>query len=55
MGADVLRAAFADRARLPIVVSRESELPAWVDASTLVIASSHSGGTAEPCRRPGPR
>ena len=47
MGADVLRAAFADRARLPIVVSREPELPAWVDASTLVIASSHSGGTAE--------
>jgi glucose/mannose-6-phosphate isomerase len=47
MGADLLRAAFADRARLPIVVSREPELPAWVDASTLVIASSHSGRTAE--------
>ncbi len=47
MGADVIRAAFLDRLPLPIVVSREPELPAWVDASTLVIASSHSGGTAE--------
>ena len=55
MGADVLRAAFADRARLPIVVSRESELPAWVDGSTLVIASSHSVAPRRPCRRLGPR
>ena len=47
MGADLVRSAFADRARLPIVVSREPTLPAWVDASTLVIASSHSGRTAE--------
>ena len=47
MGADVLRAAFADRARLPITVIREPDLPGWVDDSTLVIASSHSGGTAE--------
>lgn len=47
IGADVVRAAFADRARSPIVVSREPTLPAWVDRSTLVIASSHSGGTAE--------
>jgi glucose/mannose-6-phosphate isomerase len=47
MGADLLRGAFSDRARLPIVVSREPELPAWVGPSTLVIASSHSGGTAE--------
>lgn len=47
MGADILRAAFAGRARLPIVVSREPALPAWVDDSTLVVASSHSGGTAE--------
>ncbi len=47
MGADLLRGAFSDRARLPIAVSREPELPAWVGPSTLVIASSHSGGTAE--------
>ena len=47
MGADLLRGAFEDRARLPIVVSRSPELPAWVGPSTLVIASSHSGGTAE--------
>ena len=47
MGADLIRAVFADRARLPIVVSREPDLPAWVGPSTLVVASSHSGGTAE--------
>ena len=47
MGADVVRSCFIDRIGLPIVVSREPALPAWVDASTLVIASSHSGGTSE--------
>jgi len=47
MGADILRAAFAGRARLPIIVSREPDLPAWVGPSTLVVASSFSGGTAE--------
>lgn len=34
--------------RVPIQVSRDYDLPAWVDPNhTLVIASSHSGGTEE--------
>ncbi len=47
IGADLVRASFADRLRVPILVHREPGLPGWVDSETLVVASSHSGQTEE--------
>src|SRR4051794_38971866 len=44
---DLVRAIFSDRLTVPLVSVRDYELPAWVDASTLVIAVSHSGATEE--------
>src|SRR4051812_17240974 len=44
---DLVRAIFSDRLTIPLVSVRDYELPAWVDASTLVIAVSHSGATEE--------
>jgi glucose/mannose-6-phosphate isomerase len=44
---DLVRAIFGDRLRVPIVSVRDYELPAWVGASTFVVASSHSGATEE--------
>ena len=48
IGADLL-AAYAELiAKIPIVVHRDYDLPAWASgAQTLVIASSHSGDTEE--------
>lgn len=48
IGADLLSAYLAPLAQVPIVVWRNYDLPVYVsDARTLVIASSHSGNTAE--------
>lgn len=47
IGGDVLRMVVADKARCPIVVNRDYQLPAWVDAHTLVVVMSYSGGTEE--------
>lgn len=47
IGADIVRAAFSDRLRVPLIVHREGALPAWVDGDTLVVGSSHSGRTEE--------
>ena len=47
IGADLLRSIVAYQCRLPIEVSRDYDLPAWVDERTLVIASSYSGNTEE--------
>jgi glucose/mannose-6-phosphate isomerase len=44
---DLVRAIFSDRITVPLVSVRDYELPAWIDASTLVIAVSHSGATEE--------
>lgn len=44
---DVVRALYADRLRIPVVVVRDAELPEFVGPHTLVLASSYSGGTAE--------
>jgi glucose/mannose-6-phosphate isomerase len=44
---DVLRALYADRFGVPIVVVRGAELPAFCGPETFVIASSYSGGTSE--------
>lgn len=45
---DLVTAYAQSRCSLPIVVSREYDLPLWAfDGSTLIIFSSHSGGTEE--------
>ena len=44
---DVVRAAYADRARVPIVVSKGYGLPEFADHNTLVVAASFSGNTEE--------
>lgn len=47
IGGDLGRTFATDRASVPILVSRDYDLPAWVGPKTLVIASSYSGGTEE--------
>jgi glucose/mannose-6-phosphate isomerase len=47
IGADLVRGIFADRLRVPIVVVRDYDLPAFARDTTLVVASSHSGATEE--------
>ncbi|MDE2731335.1 MAG: bifunctional phosphoglucose/phosphomannose isomerase [Bacteroidota bacterium] len=47
IGGDLLKALSSDHSRLPIATVRSYTLPAWVDASTAVIASSYSGNTEE--------
>jgi glucose/mannose-6-phosphate isomerase len=47
IGADLVRALYADAVRVPFVVWRDYGLPAFVGPRTLVIASSYSGGTEE--------
>jgi glucose/mannose-6-phosphate isomerase len=44
---DVVRALYADRLRIPVIVVRDAELPEFVGPHSLVLASSYSGGTAE--------
>jgi glucose/mannose-6-phosphate isomerase len=44
---DVLRVLAAPRLLVPVAVVRTPELPAFVGPSSVVIASSYSGGTAE--------
>jgi glucose/mannose-6-phosphate isomerase len=44
---DVIRALYADRLPVPVVVVRSSELPEFCGPHSLVVASSYSGGTAE--------
>lgn len=47
IGGDLLRVYAADESPVPILVSRDYDLPAWVNSDTLVIAISFSGGTEE--------
>jgi glucose/mannose-6-phosphate isomerase len=47
IGGDLVGSLVASEARLPILVNRDYSLPAFVDAQTLVIASSYSGMTEE--------
>jgi len=44
---DVVRALYADRLRVPVVVVRSPELPEWCGPHTLLVASTYSGDTAE--------
>ncbi len=47
IGADLVRGALDDRLGVPLLVLRETSLPAWVGDRTLVVASSRSGRTEE--------
>lgn len=47
IGADLVRGLCADQLGVPLVVWRDYSLPAFVGPRTLVIASTHSGGTEE--------
>jgi glucose/mannose-6-phosphate isomerase len=48
IGGDLLASYVADLAKVPIVVHRDYDLPAWAKGKkTLVICSSHSGNTEE--------
>jgi glucose/mannose-6-phosphate isomerase len=47
IGGDLAAAAIADQGRVPVLVHRDYDLPAYADAQTLVIACSFSGNTEE--------
>jgi len=47
IGGDLVSNLVASEAKLPILIHRDYNLPAFVDSKTLVIASSHSGMTEE--------
>jgi glucose/mannose-6-phosphate isomerase len=47
IGGDIVRRLAVAESKLPILVHRDYGLPAFVDAGTLVIASSYSGNTEE--------
>ena len=47
IGADLARGAIGDRARRPLVTSRESSPPSWVSDDAVVLCSSYSGDTEE--------
>lgn len=47
IGGDLVRRLVDGESRVPVVVHRDYDLPAYVDANSLVIASSYSGNTEE--------
>jgi glucose/mannose-6-phosphate isomerase len=47
IGGDLVRSLVESEAKIPIIVHRDYGLPAYVDARTLLIASSYSGNTEE--------
>jgi glucose/mannose-6-phosphate isomerase len=47
IGGDLVRALVLGECQVPIFVSRDYELPAFVNSRTLVVASSYSGNTEE--------
>ena len=47
IGADLARGVIGDRARRPLVTSRDYAPPSWAGPDTLVLCSSYSGGTEE--------
>lgn len=47
IGSDLVRSYLYFESKIPIVVSRDYEIPAFVDSSTLVFVASYSGNTEE--------
>jgi len=44
---DIVQSLFRDRVDIPIFVTRQYDLPKWVNKNTLVISQSYSGNTEE--------
>lgn len=44
---DIVQNLYKDRIDIPVFVSRQYELPKWVDKNTLLISQSYSGNTEE--------
>jgi glucose/mannose-6-phosphate isomerase len=53
IGGDLVAAIAGDRLRVPLIVQRDYDLPAWAGERTLVVAASHSGDTVETLRAAG--
>jgi glucose/mannose-6-phosphate isomerase len=53
IGADLVAGIAGERLRVPLVVHRDYDLPAWANQRTLVVAASHSGETVETLRAAG--
>lgn len=53
IGGDLVVGIAGDRLRVPLIVHRDYELPAWAGKRTLVVAASHSGETVETLRAAG--
>ena len=53
IGGDLVAGIAGGRLRVPLVVHRDYELPAWAGNRTLVVAASHSGETVETLRAAG--
>jgi glucose/mannose-6-phosphate isomerase len=53
IGGDLVAAIAGDRLRVPLIVHRDYDLPAWAGERTLVVAASHSGDTVETLRAAG--
>jgi len=47
IGGDLVAGLVAGDCQVPVIVHRNYDLPAWVNQTSLVIASSYSGGTEE--------
>ena len=47
IGGDVAKVISQDSCKVPIIINRSYEIPTWVNATTLVLASSYSGNTEE--------
>ena len=47
IGGDLVRSLTLTEGRIPVIVHRDYDLPAFVDERTLIIASSYSGNTEE--------
>jgi len=53
IGGDLVEGIAGDRLRVPLIVHRDYQLPAWAGSRTLVVAASHSGETVETLRAAG--
>ena len=47
IGGSIISELVADRCKVPVLINKDYHLPAFVDASTLLIISSYSGNTEE--------
>ena len=55
IGGDVVYSLIKNKIKIPFVVNRGYDLPAWANSSTLIICSSYSGNTCLLYTSPSPR